>query len=449
MKKIKRIMAITAAVLMATSMVSCGKSGSTASGEEQLDTATMEIRQNDYRGGVTRTFALQDSVLNVMETMKSNNVTIRSDSPNSFWTNDAYQDFVVNFLNAQIINDTQWFNEEEDTWEATVVQMLSVDNSFTHSNGDGTYTSDGANVIRNEKDDYAITGVRDNYASFVGDATYRILYDCDKDWCKAYATINVDSEIPDITTQLFEYARISNDIFAIQTSTERLIVELKPVEADDDIRNREIVAFYYSKLVNDRPRSTFKAYEPLIEKDVLTDEALEDNVAKNNRMKNYMKYINENGDCATKYGVKDSMFLTDDILKNINSEWVFEDKCLQQAIIYKDGALVVTTFNKLSEKYERFSYALEGVSTSTVTEIENMIEISGLQENMDNQEEINPNEEIDPNKDNNSSDEPTETTTTVAEADVPEETTTEEPEIPVVTTTPKAEAPEEEPVEKE
>lgn len=435
MKKIKRIMAVTTAVLMAISMVSCSVSGNATSSGEQLDTVTKEIRQNDYRGGVTRTYAIQESVLEVMENMKSNNVTIRADSPNSFWTNDAYQDFVVNFLNAKIIDDTQWFNEEEDTWEATVVQMLSVNNSFTRSNNDGTYTSNGAEVIRNEKDDYAITGVKDNYASFVGDATYRILYDCDKDWCKAYATISVDSEIPDITTQLFEYARISNDIFAIQTSTERLIVELKPVEADDDIRNREITAFYYSKLVNDRPRSTFEAYEPLIESDILTGESNEENVAKNRRMENYRKYINENGECATMYGVKDSMFLTDNILKNINSDWVFEDKCLQQAIIYKDGALVVTTYNKLSEKYERFSYALEGVSEKTVTDIENMIEISGLQKNMDNQEEINPNE------DNNSSDEPTKETTTTPTVDIPEETTTKVSEVSDVTTTPTAEPP--------
>ena len=65
------------------------------------DKTGQELQQNDYRGGVIRTLTLKDSVLNVMEQMKSNNTAVRETSPNSYWTADGYQDFVSTFWTHQ------------------------------------------------------------------------------------------------------------------------------------------------------------------------------------------------------------------------------------------------------------------------------------------------------------------------------------------------------------
>ena len=88
----KSILLIIIAVIVLTLSACTDKKTAQANNATTLDTETRELRQNDYRGGVKRTHAIQQGVLNVMESMKANNITIRSDNPNSFWTKEGYQD---------------------------------------------------------------------------------------------------------------------------------------------------------------------------------------------------------------------------------------------------------------------------------------------------------------------------------------------------------------------
>lgn len=390
MKKIaKSITAFSIIAVIAVSFSGCQKSGNTSSDTnvtengEVIDTETQEIRQNDYRGGITRTKALQTSVLKIMEDMKANNTVIRQDSPNSFWTADGYQDFVSTFLDIGIIDDTQWFNEEESDWDTVISSISSVSNDFT-SESDGAYAlKSGISIVRNEKDDYSVNNVpctvyirqEDNYTGYDVNADYRILYDCDKDWCKAYATAKISNELAASTIELFEYQRVSDDIFIIQTSRERLMVVLAPTEGDTDIRNREVKEFYYSKLVSEGQRTTYEPYELLPETNSVDNITISENVTMNELYADY-PFLNSKGDICDRYGESDSMFYRSP--KEIDSSWAFEDKALQQGIAYKDGVLVVTTYNKLSENYERFIYAKADSDESTVKELENLVEIKNL-----------------------------------------------------------------------
>lgn len=390
-----KLIRITALIIVATvslTLTGCesGGDGATSAtavaGAENtatvLDTATVEIRQNDFRGGTMRTYALQTNVLAIMEGMKRNNAVVREDNPNSYWTTSGYQDFVATFLSSPIINDLQWCNEEETDWNTIVSQMTTcVQNSFTTPNGEGGYSPiySSMAIYRNEKDDYTITGVsgslKTTNGDFGGNLTYRILYDCDKDWCKAYCTMPLGvTEIDDVTVEMFEYARIKENVFAIQTVNERLLVVLEESEADLDIRERPIKEFYYSRLSGGM-RTGFVPYEPLPEKDE-DGVALHENVRKNEKMAGYSLF-NEEGDFAALYGKNDSIFLQENVYATDYS-WVFADGALQQAIIYKEGTLVVTTYNKLSEKYERFIYSTEKVNAELVAEIEKMVNIEGL-----------------------------------------------------------------------
>ena len=92
-------------------------------------------------------------------------------------------------------------------------------------------------------------------------------------------------------------------------------------------------------------------------------------------MKKYPQ-INEYGDLMTRYGENDSMFFYS--LKDIGRDWVFEDRSLQQAIVYKDGILIVTTFNKLSQQYERFIFVKPEANQQEIPELENIVVINGL-----------------------------------------------------------------------
>ena len=374
MKTIKRFFILISA--MCVLMTGCDKPLLEASEPTPvLDTATIEIRQNDYRGGISRTYALQGSILSIMEEMKRNNIVVREDNPNSYWTVNGYQDFVSTFLTSPIINDTQWFNEEETDWNTLVAQMGSVPNSFTQTSDNGYTFKSGIYVERNEKDDYSIYGTTASIGSDSGKSSYRILYDCDKDWCKAFSTVEISgSGVSNITSQLFEYARISNDIFAIQTSTERLLVVLESTAKDTDLRERSVKEFYYSRLSGGQ-RTTFVPYEPLPEYDDY-DTPLRDNQRQNELRARY-PLLNEEGEVATQYGLSNSIFKQENVSET-NYPWVFEDGALQQAIVYKQGTLVVTTYNKLSEKYERFIYSTDKVDDKLISEIEQMVNIEGL-----------------------------------------------------------------------
>ena len=180
----KRIASAVLAAGLTFSLVGCGSGSAGTQTSNATDKTGQELQQNDYRGGVIRTLTLKDSVLNVMEQMKSNNTAVRETSPNSYWTADGYQDFVSTFLDTPIITDTQWFNEEETDWDTVISQMASETSSFS-AGGDEGLT---AKVTRNEKDDYSVAGVSitdpllmssDNSTGLT--ANYRILYDCDKD----------------------------------------------------------------------------------------------------------------------------------------------------------------------------------------------------------------------------------------------------------------------------
>lgn len=385
----KKIAAVLlSAMCVATVFTGCGANTEQAEKEKQAQEAearaSMEIKLNDYRGAVTRTNALKDNVLKTMDAMKTNNATLRTDNPNSFWTTDGYQDFVVNFLSNAIIKEGEWFNEEETDWDAIVKALSTNESSFTKAN-DGSYALiSGVTIERNEKDDYSINGVpfkgkfSTDSTTFEGKGDYRFLYDCDKDWAKAYAELDFSSkQLPTITSDLYEYARLDDNTFAVQTPRERLLVVFAPVEGDTDFRAREVKEFYYSKLTQDGMRTTFEGYVPLAEYDEETGKHDQAASQRNKLIQGY-KVVNDKGDIATQYGVHDSLFLTDDIVKNISTDWVFEDKSLQQAICYKDKALVVTTYNKLSEKYERFTYSADSVKDEDIAKLEALVTIEGL-----------------------------------------------------------------------
>jgi hypothetical protein len=436
MKKTRALAAVLLCVFLLSACSLGGpKNQTTQNGEPK------ELQQNDYRGSVFRTQALQKSILAVIEEMKGNNQILRQSSPDAYWTKDGYQDFVLSFLADPIINDTIAFNEEQSTedkggFNDIITYVKGNENTFTRLNDDGKrvlksgYTA--MEIIKNEKDDYSITGITRRYNTHAAEQdtaiteSYRILYDCDKDWAKAYATASFSTlELPDITTDLFEYRRIDENRFLIQTSTERLYVVLAPAaEGAESIPKRSIQEFAYSRLT-DGHRTTFEPYTRLPE----TDEngwTVEANKQKNRAFEQFPD-INETGDVSFAYGKNDSLFLKKSLANTDPLGWVFEDKALTQGIVYEDGILVVVTFNKLSESYERFVFAKGSFDEARVELIASRIEIEGL---------VGFNEAGEPEATPTVTPEPTgepEPTETPGETDV---TPTPEPTAPPEDTTP-------------
>ena len=389
-----KVLSLALAVTMAFS--GCTIKGKDKKGTNNgIDDATKQIQENDYHGGVTRALALKTAILNIIDGMKENNNSIRQANPNDFWTQDGYQDFVSTFLNIGIINDTSWFNEEYCEWATTLDFMLYKHSApaYNAPNDEGGYTPyKDIKLSRYEKNDYGITGtsatimLNSRVQLYSGETYYKCLYDSDKDWVKAYAsfTTALENVQKPLTAQLFEYGRIDSDHFVMQTSAERIYVVLEPEASSEggiisDLRQRKIKEFYYSKLA-EGSRTTFEPYE-------LQYETPDPLVAEDNENYEYIKSVNSTflnnphvnalGDLDMYYGVNDSVFLND-VISKISPEWVFADKNLKQAMSYKDGALVVTTYNKLSDSYERFIYASENVTDSLVSELEAQVKMDEL-----------------------------------------------------------------------
>ena len=174
----KKFIAITMAISLLFS--GCGKEKT-----ETKDETSVALQCNDYRGGVYRTNAIKDDVLHLLDSMKSNNDKLRAQYPDDFWVSEGYQDFVSNFLSIDIIKDTSWFNEEVAPWDQVIAAVSANENSFTYREDDAYHLIQGCKLIRNEKDDYSVTGLtmsisQNNDNKYEGNVTYRALYDCNR-----------------------------------------------------------------------------------------------------------------------------------------------------------------------------------------------------------------------------------------------------------------------------
>ena len=264
-KYLKKAISALLIVSSAVSLTAC--TSPLKKDKEEAQVSNPEIQQNDYRGGIMRTKALKQLVENTINTCKEKNTSIRKDNPNSFWDSEGYKDFVSNFLSSSVINDTKWFNEEETSFDDIVQQLSKTENSFTTKRDDGTYAlaSQDIKITRVEKDEYTVTGRQSSFSkgktSISGIMNCRALYDCNHDWCKAYMTLqpNNSDVLPNITTNIFEYARLDENTFAIQTADERLYIKLGG-NTGDSIDKRPVEEFYYSRLDGKTATADFKSY---------------------------------------------------------------------------------------------------------------------------------------------------------------------------------------------
>lgn len=408
------------AIMLASSVMltGCGKDAEKEKAEqakstlekldEEWEYQSTSLYQNDYRGSVYRSYVLQKKVLDATEYMKSGNNVIREENPNSYWNVKGYQEFVTNFFTIPIIYDTEDISEESvayPTWEDTVARISADTNSFTVAGDEGNVLKSGITISRNEKDDYTIEGLPWSIgslgSSYNGTLTYRILYDASKDWAKAYAQMplfSYGSKNINGTAQIYEVRRIDNNTYVLQTSTERLLVILKPVEEDTDIRLREVKEFYYSRLRTDIARSTFetslliegtsryaKEFNEYAEKFKEEEEmgtihfsSLEEmwNKQVNEVNSHFSEAVNEWGDLADRYGENDSIFYASAEDLTNPKLYVFRDTHLQQAFAYKDGVLVVANYNKLNDTYENPIYIAEGSDAKLKDELNALITVS-------------------------------------------------------------------------
>lgn len=399
-KGIKRKIASALMVAMLTgSIVGCGKQSldtQTVIGTAD-DTETIEVNQNDFRGGVKRIEAIRGNVLGIVSAFNQKNFELQEEYPCSYWNSEEYQYFVAHCINGEIYYYTDLCNEFETDWatvESAVAGMLT--------NSDGKTPQDYA-LKRLTDNHYTLSfreqNVMSDWRTRAGDVTwtYDCIYNPTHDWVQEvkYGWSRAGSDKTQYQDMFLEYGRRDN-VFILQTERERLYVVYENVEpmtvenstmyivnskgkeipvTQEDIDNgsvsmddvqyhtntiitynplkdNKIKAFYYSRLDgNILPQYIKEDDENALEEaDGLGTRGVKDESVD-------YELTTDEGYVITHYNTCDSMFThIDDITK----DWVTEMGTYAQVITYENGNLTVKTANQLSHEYEIFKFYDDG-----------------------------------------------------------------------------------------
>ena len=248
-KKIKRIISVMiCAVMISASLTGCNnkkpspEDEAAAAAAAAKRTELIEVNQNDYRGAYFRAEAIKQTVLNIIEGFNERNTAIEAEHPSDFWLSDSYKYLSVNLLNDEVWVPMVFLNETETDWETAAEATYS-----NFKNEKGNWTVDSLTLTRKEANVYELVYSKNETVPYYKNGekkynfktTYKVNYDANHDWaqCARYRTGNGLT----ICDGLFEYARLNETEFVIQTVNERLYIKYEDGLFDYDNNTTNIV----------------------------------------------------------------------------------------------------------------------------------------------------------------------------------------------------------------
>lgn len=340
-------------------------------------TLLVEVNQNDYRGAITRTKQIKESITQVLNERLSGNAEVMGENRSDYWNDENFMYFTTNLLEDKTRKWTTLFNETETDWD-TVVSTLTA-NMEAAEIKKPVITRIGENEYKLEYSETATEPYVDK-ERIRYDRSVHCFYDANHDWAYAAMTSKPSGAGGNYKDGLYQYAR-RNNTFVIQTEDERLLVtygEPKQVEQEVITKDekgkdvvttqigpsntgnlfvdREIESFYYSSL-NGRVLPTY----------VLARESDANYVVPSSNGGVIPEYVTPDGDVSIMYNQTNNDIFTR--LNDIGPEWVTEDgdAYYAQSISYVDGTLTVRNYNPLSNMIEVFVFDKDGF-TSTYAE---------------------------------------------------------------------------------
>lgn len=412
MKKrfIKAASAILCMAMLITSLAGCGskqpspEEEAAAAAAAKVQRELVEVNQNDYRGAVMRVEAIKSAMMNIVEGFNERNQAITSQRPSDFWNSDSYKYLDTNLLNHSMWEPTIYFNETETAWQ----DVVNATTALFYIEGTTNLKVNDLSIEHPEANSYKLIYRENAKVPFYknGEQTYNFLthyevtYDANHDWarCVRYREFS-DHKLYD---GLFEYARISDTEFVVQTTTERLYVkyaeglydynepktetsevsenaesgtaqesqaqpeteENTPAELHNPLKEKPIVEFYYTQL-NGEPRYSYaEVVVPENEKPFFSffDE---DGSAVRMGFTN----VDENDKYVCIYDAEnDSIFK--DLSAVGNKDWVFADKGrFKLSFEYYDYMMTVKNENQLVNILECTNFLADGTTEKFEEEI--------------------------------------------------------------------------------
>lgn len=353
-------------------------------------TMLIEVNQNDYRGAFYRAEAIKSAIIGVIDMFNERNTAIESERPSDFWNSDSYKYLNLNLLNNEVWLPTVFLNETETDWDTAAEATYNM-----YKDENGNWTVAYLSLTREEANQYklviqnndTVPFYRNGNQSYYFTTTYKVSYDGNHDWaqCVRYREGN-DTSICD---GLFEYARISDTEFVIQTSTERMYIRYEdglydydtPVvnvvegegqegaaqeaetngqaELHNPLGEKPIKEFYYSQL-NGEPR--YEYAEIVVEEGEKPFFSFFDDAS--DIVRRGFNDVDENNKWVCVYDAEnDSIF--NDLASAGSKEWVFQDNGrFKQCISYYDSMMVVKNENTLVDMLECTNFFADGTTES-------------------------------------------------------------------------------------
>lgn len=323
--------------LFLSTMILITGCGSSTEEVPEAETATINVEQNTWSGGVGRIIKLQTQAINAISVIEEYNNYIIKNNPEDYWS-DAYFYIGTTPINSDWLPWTYYLTEDID--EATMLSYITgaYPNVFGAEN---IYRP--AKVVKVEKNHYNLNWqayeehpILDSrtYIDHTIDCTYDAMHN------RMRGTYTLTDELGDsqYLYSFYEYAEIDSHTFAVQTDTDRLFVRL-----DDD---GNVSQMYYSVLSPTQNRAGYDEDEVDINswyKTWWVDWEVE---VEEPEEEIYYKY-------PSRYNyIDDSIFYN---TEEISPDWVMEEPTVGQYIIYENGTLTALMSNILTGDMEGFS----------------------------------------------------------------------------------------------
>lgn len=353
----KRLVILTLLGLMPLSMFGC----SSNKVPEEVPVVTvqnLEINQNDYRGAYMRVNGLKNKINEVVQGFNSiQNDGVISVNPSNYWNSDNFIYFTNNFLDTELFDYTQYFNETETEWQEA---YNYTEAQFYDENGNPTVN--GLKIEHTDLNKYLLSfdGKKPRYAPNSYDNfkyDLNCTYNGNYDWLQFQTITNSSTTPEDVCTEMVEYARRGNT-FLVQTATERLMVTYKDLGATNEnasnpIEKSQIESFSYSKLSG----KTLPKYnnENLIEEIETNTDCIFMSVFE-------IEPITEDGELTDQYNPSDTLFThIDDITdENWVREFPIEEGFYQTYITFDGTDMTIYNYNELADRMEVIEFKSDG-----------------------------------------------------------------------------------------
>lgn len=299
---------------------------------------------NDYYGSVLRISSLIDDVNAVIDERLGRAEQVMYENPSDYWGRDGFLRFPREMFDLTLLNCVGYLNETQTAWDEAVslATKAFVDSKLASA-------KESVGIIRRAANDYYITldGIGNSaWLNSYNARAYRYIdvkYDANHDWSQMLESVYYSGIPVTCNDKMFEYARLSDGGYALQTETERLVARY---------HGSVLVSFVYTRLNGDR----FEKYDAYRTEHVAVENGVESIIVPD-EIENATPYTLD-GNIKSQYNPCDSMFKS---IADVTDVWVYEyDDCIDTYIDYRDGVLNLGFRNALSGLPEGYTIDTDG-----------------------------------------------------------------------------------------